>query len=102
MTSEEFSQYDDFFERMSHMVLPNIKKIQTAFRQTGMEVMFTVIESLTLDGRDRGLDYKITGFNVPKGSYDAQVIEAINPLKDEIVIPKHHPVYLIQPTLTMY
>ncbi len=88
MTSEEFSQYDDFFERMSHMVLPNIKKIQTAFRQTGMEVMFTVIESLTLDGRDRGLDYKITGFNVPKGSYDAQVIEAINPLKDEIVIPK--------------
>jgi len=88
MTAEEFSQYDDFFERLSHVVLPNIKKIQTAFRRAGMEVMFTVIESLTRDGRDRGLDYKITGFNVPKGSFDAQVIDVIKPLNDEIVIPK--------------
>jgi ureidoacrylate peracid hydrolase len=88
MTPEEIRQYDDFFERMSHIVLPNIKKIQTAFRQTGMEVMFTVIESLTRDGRDRGLDYKITGFNVPKGSFDAKVINAVKPVNDEIVIPK--------------
>ena len=34
----------------------------------GIEVTYTVIESLTADGRDRSLDYKITGFNVPKGS----------------------------------
>jgi ureidoacrylate peracid hydrolase len=53
-----------------------------------MEVMFTVIESLTLDGRDRGLDYKITGFNVPKDSFDAKVIQEIKPIGDEIVIPK--------------
>jgi ureidoacrylate peracid hydrolase len=50
--------------------------------------MYTVIESLTLDGRDRSLDYKITGFNVPKGSADARVIDAVKPLGDEIVIPK--------------
>jgi ureidoacrylate peracid hydrolase len=34
-------------------------------------VIYTVIESLTADGRDRSLDYKITGFNVPRGSFDA-------------------------------
>jgi ureidoacrylate peracid hydrolase len=51
-------------------------------------VMYTVIESLTRDGRDRSLDYKITGFHVPKGSWDAQVLKAIAPAGDEIVLPK--------------
>lgn len=50
--------------------------------------MYTVIESLTLDGRDRSLDYKITGFNVPKGSWDGKVIDQIAPQGDEIVLPK--------------
>ena len=50
--------------------------------------MYTTIESLTLDGRDRSLDYKITGFNVPKGSWDGKVIDQIAPEGDEIVLPK--------------
>jgi ureidoacrylate peracid hydrolase len=50
--------------------------------------MYTTIESLTLDGRDRSLDYKITGFNVPKGSWDGKVVEALSPDEDEIVLPK--------------
>ena len=88
MTEEELTHHEYFFKKMETKVLPNIKKIQTAFRDMGMEVMFTVIESLTLDGRDRGLDYKITGFNVPKGSWDAKVAPEIEPIDDEIVIPK--------------
>lgn len=39
-----------------------------------MEVLYTVIQSLTMDGRDRGLDYKLSGFHVPPGSRDAQVL----------------------------
>ena len=50
--------------------------------------MYTVIESLTKDGRDRSLDYKITGFNVPKGSWNGQVLDRIKPLDDEILFPK--------------
>lgn len=50
--------------------------------------MYTTIESLTKDGRDRSLDYKISGFNVSKGSFDAQVIDGIAPRPDEIVLPK--------------
>lgn len=88
MSPKELATHDYFFKKMEDAVLPNIKKIQSAFRDSGMEVMFTVIESLTLDGRDRGLDYKITGFNVPKGSWDARVAPEIEPLGDEIIIPK--------------
>ena len=88
MDPEAFKQYDYFFSRMAGVVLPNIKKIQTAFREADLEVMFTVIESLTLDGRDRGLDYKISGFNVPRGSEDARVVRKIEPHGDEIIIPK--------------
>ena len=47
-----------------------------------------VIESLTADGRDRSLDYKISGFHVPRGSWDARVLDAIAPTADEIVLPK--------------
>ena len=47
-----------------------------------------MIESLTKDGRDRSLDYKITGFHVPRGSWDGKVLDAIVPAEDEIVLPK--------------
>ena len=65
-----------------------MQRLQAACRAAGIEVMYTVIESLTRDGRDRSLDYKITGFHVPKGSWDAQVLDAIAPADDEIVLPK--------------
>jgi ureidoacrylate peracid hydrolase len=38
--------------------------------------MFTVIQSLTRDGRDRGRDYKLSGFHVPPGCWDARVRKA--------------------------
>jgi len=77
-----------FFERLEGLAVPNMQRLQAACRNSGIEVLFTVIESLTKDGRDRSLDYKITGFNVPKGSWDGKVIDAIAPGDDEIVIPK--------------
>jgi ureidoacrylate peracid hydrolase len=63
-------------------------RLQTACRQKGIEVLYTVIESLTADGRDRSLDYKISGFNVPRDSSDARVLDVIKPIGDEIVVPK--------------
>jgi ureidoacrylate peracid hydrolase len=65
-----------------------MRLLQAAFRKAGIEVLYTVIESLTLDGRDRSLDYKITGFHVPKGSWDGKVLEEIAPEGDEIILPK--------------
>jgi ureidoacrylate peracid hydrolase len=81
-------RYGYFFRTLRESALPNMVRLQQACRRARIEVSYTVIESLTLDGRDRSLDYKITGFNVPKGSYDARVVDALAPAGDEIIIPK--------------
>ena len=81
-------KYGWFFDQLDNRVIPNMQAIQKAARAAAIEVMYTTIESLTLDGRDRSLDYKITGFNVPKGSWDGRVIDRIAPEGDEIVLPK--------------
>ncbi len=89
MPDREFqSKYGWFFDELNTRVIPNMQHIQKACRKAGIEVLYTTIESLTLDGRDRSLDYKITGFNVPKGSWDGKVINQLAPGKDEIVLPK--------------
>ena len=85
----EFTEkYGWYFDMLNVTVIPNMRRIQNAARKAGVEVMYTTIESLTRDGRDRSLDYKITGFNVPKGSWDGKVIDQILPGEDEIVLPK--------------
>jgi ureidoacrylate peracid hydrolase len=77
-----------FFRMLDDTALPNLRRLLTVCRRGRIEVLYTIIESLTEDGRDRSLDYKISGLHVPKGSWDARVIEAIAPAEDEIVIPK--------------
>jgi ureidoacrylate peracid hydrolase len=77
-----------FIERVRREVVPCMVELRAAARAAGLEVLYTTIESLTRDGRDRSLDYKITGFNVPRGSFDAQVIDALAPGDDEIRLPK--------------
>jgi len=89
MTKDEFQQrLGWFFDQMEQRVVPNMQKLQAGCRKAGVEVMYTLIRNLTKDGRDRSLDYKITGFSVPPGSWDGQVIDALKPGDDEIVLPK--------------
>jgi nicotinamidase-related amidase len=85
--AEVEEKYGYFFEQLKS-VIPRMQKLQAAFRAAGIEVLYTTIESLTRDGRDRSLDYKITGFLVPKGAWDGKVIDEIAPADDEIVLPK--------------
>ncbi|HWA46910.1 MAG TPA: isochorismatase family cysteine hydrolase [Dongiaceae bacterium] len=82
------AKYGWFFAEMKARIIPNMQRLQAAFRKAKVEVMYTTIESLTKDGRDRSLDYKITGFNVAKGSWDGKVIDELAPGDDEIVLPK--------------
>ncbi len=81
-------QYGWYFENLESRVIPNMQKLQTAFRQSDIEIIYTTIESLTEDGRDRSLDYKISGFDVPKGSWDGQVIDQLEPSDNEIWLRK--------------
>lgn len=77
-----------FYEDARNLVIPNLRRLIAAARERGVEVIFTVMENFTEDGRDRSLDYKLSGFFIPKGSHDARVIDALAPGRDEMVIPK--------------
>jgi ureidoacrylate peracid hydrolase len=89
LTEREIEErFGFFFQTMEATTLSNLQRLQAACRRGGIELLYTVIESLTRDGRDRSLDYKISGLHVPKGSRDAQVLDAIAPVEDEIGIPK--------------
>jgi len=74
--------------RLAEVQNGQIALAREKLREAGIEVVYTVIENLTRDGRDRSLDYKISGIDVPKGSWDARVPDLVTPLEDEIVIPK--------------
>jgi ureidoacrylate peracid hydrolase len=87
-TEQAVSKFEYFFKHLDGVVLPNMRRLQKACRESGIEVLYSVIENLTQDGRDRSLDYKITGFNIPKGSRDAGVLDVIRPTGDEIIFPK--------------
>jgi ureidoacrylate peracid hydrolase len=82
------ARYGYFFRTLRDTAVPNMQKLQAACRQARIEVMYTVIEALTKDGRDQSLDYKISRLFVPRGSWDALVLADIAPAGDEIVLPK--------------
>ena len=77
-----------FDERARGVVLPSLGRLLPLARAAGMEVVYTVMEDLTRDGRDRSLDYKLSGMSVPKGSWGAGVAAEAAPAGDEIVLPK--------------
>lgn len=77
-----------FDKQVREVVLPNLTRLIDAFRNVGAEVMYTVMENLTKDGRDRSLDYKISGFFIGKGSWEAKVLDLLAPGEDDIVLPK--------------
>jgi len=78
-----------YFDReVGGKVLPNLRRLIDGFRAAGAEIMYTVMENLTRDGRDRSLDYKLSNFFIAKGSWEAKVFDALKPGEDDIVLPK--------------
>lgn len=82
------SKYGWYFQQLETRIVANMQRLQDTCRTHGIEIIYTTIESLTKDGRDRSLDYKITGFHVPRGSWDGRVIDELAPGEDEIRLPK--------------
>ena len=78
----------EFYEDARGIAIPNMARLIEASRASGVEIIYTVMENHTADGRDRSLDYKLSNFFIPKGSNDAKVIDALAPGADEMVIPK--------------
>ncbi|ROM94515.1 isochorismatase family cysteine hydrolase [Pseudomonas brassicacearum] len=77
-----------FLDRTRQQVIPNQLRLLAAVRTTRQNVLHTIIESLTADGRDRSLDHKLSDMHLPKGSPQAAIIEELTPVENEIVLPK--------------
>lgn len=88
MDEENRQPRPQFYEDVRNIAIPNIARLADAARRLGVEVIYTVMENFTEDGRDRSLDYKLSNFFIAKGSRDAQVIDELKPGRDEMVIPK--------------
>ena len=73
---------------MEGETLPNAAALAEACRRRGIEAIYCVIEALTRDGRDRGLDHRLSNILVPKESVEAKTVEAVAPAEDEIVLLK--------------
>ncbi|KAK9799734.1 hypothetical protein WJX73_005918 [Symbiochloris irregularis] len=83
-SAEELAYWWQQMER----VQPKWQQLQQACRDAQVEVIYTVMQSLTKDGRDRSLDYKISGFHIPPNTFDAQVCDCIKPGEDEMTFSK--------------
>ncbi|QFT79993.1 Peroxyureidoacrylate/ureidoacrylate amidohydrolase RutB [Roseovarius sp. THAF27] len=87
----EARRWQPFFDRMNDIVIPNNARLIEWARAEGIEVMFARIACQTEDGRDRSLSQKKPGFNyllLPKGREDCQIVDALAPKGDEIVVTK--------------
>jgi nicotinamidase-related amidase len=78
----------EFHAAAKDRVIQNLRRLLAAFRRGRLEVIYTIIENLTEDGRDRSLDYKLSGMSVAKGSWEAQIVAEVAPERDELVLPK--------------
>ncbi len=90
-TAAEQAAWAPFFTRMNDVVIPNLRRLQDAFRSSGMDVIHARIACLLEDGRDRSLSQKMPGWNnllMPLDTAAAQIADGVAPLGGEIVVTK--------------
>lgn len=88
---QAWDRWTPFYARIENIVIPNIGKLLTYFRKNQIEVVFSKITCLTQDGRDRSLTQKRPGWNyslLPPNTKEAEIIDELYPLQDEIVVNK--------------
>lgn len=77
-----------YFDQLENVILPNVRRLQDAFRARGLEVIHSRIQSHTRDGRDRSPGHKRLNLHAPPGSKEAEFLEQVAPIGDEIVLNK--------------
>jgi biuret amidohydrolase len=86
-----YEAWTPFHVRMHGTVIPTIRRLLDRFRGDGHEILFARIACQTKDGRDRSLSQKLPGWNnllLPKDDWESQIVAAIAPQGDEIVLAK--------------
>jgi nicotinamidase-related amidase len=90
-TDTENARWAPFYTRMRDTVIPNVRALQDAFRNNGIDVVHARIACLLDDGRDRSLSQKMPGWNnllMPKNTDESQIIHELAPTPGEIVVTK--------------
>ncbi len=77
-----------FHRETRERAIPNQQRLIEAARSAGLEVIHTIIRSLTRDGRDRSLDHKLTPIHVAPDDPLALPVPALTPGPDEMLLPK--------------
>lgn len=76
-----------YWERVRE-IIPRIQALQETSRALGIEMIHTRIASLTRDCRDSSRGHHLRGLLSPPDSREAEFLDEIKPLGDEIVISK--------------
>lgn len=88
---ERYDLWTPFHVRMKQTVIPHTAKMLDFARAKGIECLFARIACHTKDGRDRSLSQKMPGWNnllLPKDEAPSQLVPALQPRGDEIVVTK--------------
>lgn len=81
-------RYPEYADALNNRMLPNLAQLVHDARTLGCEIIYTVTESLTRDGRDVGLDHKLSSIFIAKGSELATLLPQAGYHTDDIVLPK--------------
>lgn len=76
------------YQEAAQRVIPNQRRLLAAARASGVEVLHTIVRSLTRDGRDRSLDHKLTPLHLAPDDPVALPVPELAPQSDEILLPK--------------
>ncbi|KAF1789574.1 PA domain [Phytophthora cactorum] len=77
----------DFYDRVDNVLIPTIQDVLLACRASeGMEVVYSVVESATRDGRERSRAHKHAGIHVSKNGFGAQVPKRIAPVDESDIV----------------
>lgn len=78
----------EYAEALQRRMLPALSRLVSGARSAGCEVVYTVTEALTRDGRDRGLDHRLADILVPRGSPLAETLPEAGRLEDDLLLSK--------------
>ncbi|TIM34017.1 MAG: cysteine hydrolase, partial [Mesorhizobium sp.] len=77
-----------FYRQTASQTIPNQERLLAAARANGVEVIHTIIQSLTEDGRDCSLDHKLTPIHIAPSRPEGLPVSSLAPVGDEIMLPK--------------
>jgi nicotinamidase-related amidase len=79
--------FDSYFAQIQ-AIIPRIQQLLGLFRSKAMEVIHIRVSELTADSRDVGRKQLVRGFIVPSNSREADFLDELVPVNDELIINK--------------